>query len=149
MVDHAVDLFFGLRSQTPGIGNISEIRGEFGPNFRRPAAIWNIGECSWLQKTAFCGHFSSEKQYSPKFRMLGWGGRIRTSEWRNQKSLGCLDFISDFSRLRRKVSILDQRVIANFPTAKTTAAVSPDVGSFQFSQSPAMPNGLPSFMAMA
>ena len=34
--------------------------------------------------------------------LTGWGGRIRTSEWRNQNLPDSLDFITIFSRLKRK-----------------------------------------------
>jgi hypothetical protein len=49
----------------------------------------------------------------------GWGAWIRTREWRNQKSLGYFDFITVFSRLRRKVLVLDQYVTSDFPTTAT------------------------------
>ena len=48
--------------------------------------------------------------------LAGWGARIRTWEWRNQKSPCHSEFMRLFSRLRGKVLVLDQYVMDNFPT---------------------------------
>jgi hypothetical protein len=48
--------------------------------------------------------------------LVGWGAWIRTREWRNQKSSCHFEFMSLFSRLRRKVLVPDQYVSGNFPT---------------------------------
>ncbi len=47
---------------------------------------------------------------------IGWGARIRTWEWRNQKSSCHFDLTCLFSRPETKVLVLDQYVTGNFPT---------------------------------
>jgi hypothetical protein len=65
------------------------------------------------------GHSSAHPQLVGETGLPGWGAWIRTREWRNQKSLGYFDFITIFSRLRRKVLVLDQYVTSDFPTTAT------------------------------
>ena len=48
--------------------------------------------------------------------LAGWGGRDRTSEWRNQKSPRRFDLTAYFSQLVRKVLMSYQRVTSDFPT---------------------------------
>jgi hypothetical protein len=48
---------------------------------------------------------------------VGWGGRTRTSEWRNQKSPERFDLTKLFSQLMVKARMSHQRVMSNFPTA--------------------------------
>src|SRR5262249_32657556 len=50
--------------------------------------------------------------------LVGWGGRIRTSEWRDQKLPDRIDLGPLFSRLRSKAHMQEQTLIANFPTAE-------------------------------
>ncbi|WP_213287332.1 hypothetical protein [Bradyrhizobium sp. sGM-13] len=52
-----------------------------------------------MKKATFGGPFSSEKENSLKRRMRGWGGRDRTSEWRNQNQL---DYSTISSRIWKK-----------------------------------------------
>src|SRR5215813_9040977 len=54
-------------------------------------------------------------------RRTGWGGRIRTSEWRNQNSLEQFDLTRLFSRPRRKALLIHQKVSSKFPTMERLA----------------------------
>ncbi len=48
--------------------------------------------------------------------LAGWGGRIRTSAWRNQNPRDDVDRVTYFSRLSRKATVSHQYVAGRFPT---------------------------------
>src|SRR5215468_1321004 len=63
-------------------------------------------------------HDKNENNCVINFLDRGWGGRTRTSEWRNQKSPGQFDLAKFFSQLMVKACMSHQRVMSNFPTGR-------------------------------
>src|SRR5262249_44234044 len=57
----------------------------------------------------------------------GWGGRTRTSEWRNQKSPGQFDLAKLFSQLMVKARMSHQRIMSNFPTGRLVGKVGSEI----------------------
>ena len=75
-----------------------------GPHFTcRDAVIRPVlGELrKWLTRGNL-GRFPINWTCRAETALAGWGGRIRTSEWRNQKSLGHFDFITHFLPTKAK-----------------------------------------------
>jgi hypothetical protein len=68
---------------------------EFGPN---PTAPGHLSQCNI------------------NYLVAGWGARIRTWEWRNQKLQDHIDAAAFSPQLRAKAHILVQRVAFDFPT---------------------------------
>jgi hypothetical protein len=68
----------------------------------------------WAQ---FAGVSEALPEITLETGLAGWGGRTRTSEWRNQKSPERFDLTKLFSQLMVKARMSHQRVMSNFPTA--------------------------------
>ena len=63
------------------------LAGDFREFAVRKARLRAFGDYRQREKPTFGGPCLSRKEYSSKTGMAGWGGRDRTSEWRNQNPL--------------------------------------------------------------
>jgi hypothetical protein len=81
--------------------------------------------------------FDWEKQYllfNINGLVAGWGGRTRTSEWRNQNSLAIIDLAPHFSRPAKKQPVLYQSVSGIFPTEKAVEKSGPSAAQCSLSE---------------
>jgi hypothetical protein len=106
-----------LCSSSPENGNFSNF------DQRLSAIIGNFDSIAGTTETwepvksvADVDFFSDDVGKSRETRLAGWGARIRTWEWRNQKLPDSVDLVAHFSQLRRKASVSDQIVRGNLPT---------------------------------
>ena len=74
-----------LRFSTPRNGNFLRAAGDFRPKFKNLARIWEMRRLICVRYLRRFFRVSTDKL--EKTGLPGWGGRIRTSEWRNQNPL--------------------------------------------------------------
>ena len=113
----AVQIEKSLRAKSPENGNIRRVGRRLSVVWPAKTAYRESGDYPRVRKSPLsAGSSAIPRDPLLNGALAGWGGRDRTSEWRNQKSPRRFDLTAYFSQLVRKVLMSYQRVTSDFPT---------------------------------